>query len=151
MVQFLWGRYSAWRMARMIAEVRVAALLQAKRNPQEGHGAKLSNTELAALTKNKSTRQAAHAVVATLRLQTTEEAAFAMAAEGRGVPAAVAVVERVTEEEEAAKRETQQQQWMGAKLAAVRICTPPAPHLHPTCTPPRVELEQAVHTRLALA
>ena len=60
---------------------------------------------------------------ATIRLQTTEEGAFAMATEGRGVPAATAVVERVTEEEEAVEQETQQQLRAGDKLAAVRIRT----------------------------
>ena len=37
MVSFLWGRYGAQRRARMMAELRVAALLQAKLNLQEGH------------------------------------------------------------------------------------------------------------------
>lgn len=36
MVSFLWGRYGAQRKARMMAELRVAALLQAKLNLQEG-------------------------------------------------------------------------------------------------------------------
>ena len=37
MVSFMWGRYGAQRRARMMAELRVAALLQAKLNLQEGH------------------------------------------------------------------------------------------------------------------
>ena len=70
-----------------------------------------------------STHQVGNAVKATIRLQTTEERAFAMATEGRGVPAPTAVVERVTEEEEAVAHETQQLQWAGEKLAAVRTRT----------------------------
>tara|TARA_B100000795_G_scaffold261457_1_gene238263 strand:- start:1564 stop:1986 length:423 start_codon:yes stop_codon:yes gene_type:complete len=86
----------------------------------------MSNIELAALAQRSGRSLLAKTiggVKAAIRLQTTEEAAFAMATEGRGVPAATPVVERVTEEEETVAQETQQQRWAGDKLAAVRIRT----------------------------
>ena len=57
-------------------------------------------------------------------VQTTADSAFAMATEGRGVPVAVVVMERVTEEEEAAEREAQQEAQQEQTWEAVHI--PPA-------------------------
>ena len=49
MVSFMWGRYGAQRRARMMAELRVAALLQANRwvsdSRDEATGERLDNLE----------------------------------------------------------------------------------------------------------